>query len=199
MKNQNLVNLLSKVSLITSSIEDHVNRRFNRILLNNNSLFVSCSISPKNSNSSSAESGLTGSDVHINDVDSNDDLSDDGLDYSQKFSDNQVNNEPNDDTFIGKRSLYLDPLPMRVRFKIIFRLYKILEANVKLQSTIDKVLNKLEEFSNQFPESQMQLIVKLDDSQKALSDLKAKLQSSETSYKDDINELQMKIDNLEGL
>lgn len=110
MKNQNLVNLLSKVSLITSSIEDHVNRRFNRILVTNNSLFGSCSISPKNSNSSSAESGLTGGSsdmmMNINDVDSNDDdLSDDGLDYSQKFADNRVNNnnnnEPNDEAFIG--------------------------------------------------------------------------------------------------
>lgn len=109
MKNQNLVNLLSKVSLITSSIEDHVNRRFNRILLTNNSLFGSCSISPKNSNSSSAESGLTGGSsdmMNINDVDSNDDdLSDDGLDYSQKFADNRINNnnEPNDEAFIGNK------------------------------------------------------------------------------------------------
>lgn len=126
MKNQNLLDLLSKVSLITTSIEDHVNRRFNRILINNNSSMFSsvgttaaasangngsgggsCSISPKNSNSSSAESGLTGSDIVINDVDSNDDdLSDDGLDYSQKFADNQNsnanNNEPSDEAFIGK-------------------------------------------------------------------------------------------------
>lgn len=131
MKNQNLVDLLSKVSLITTSIEDHVNRRFNRILVNNNSMFAvtavgtaaaaaaasnaasggSCSISPKNSNSSSAESGLTGSSdiVNINDVDSNDDdLSDDGLDYSQKFADNQhsnQSNEPSDEAFIGLYTL----------------------------------------------------------------------------------------------
>lgn len=101
MKTQNLHNLLSKVSLITTSIEDHVNRRFNRILTSNNMVFANCSLSPKNSNSSSAESGLTGSDI-MNDVDSNDDLSDDGLDYSQKFSDNLLNNEFNDDVIIGK-------------------------------------------------------------------------------------------------
>lgn len=122
MKNQNMVNLLSKVSLITSSIEDHVNRRFNRILVGN-SLIASCSVSPKTSHSSSsAESGLTGGSSSAEmiamgnggnadcggggggGIDSNDDdLSDDGLDYSQKFCDhNQMNGaEFNDDVFIG--------------------------------------------------------------------------------------------------
>lgn len=111
-----------------------------------------------------------------NDIDSNDDLSDDGLDYSQKFADNPINSnstEPNDEAFI--------------------------EANVKLQSTIDKVLNKLEEFSNQFPESQVQLIMKLEESQKSQSELRAKFETVESHFKEDLSELQLKIDNLEGL
>lgn len=67
-----------------------------------------------------------------------------------------------------------------------------------MQSTIDKVLNKLEEFSNQFPESQVQLVMKLDESQKALAELKSKLETAEVTFNDELSQLQLKIDHQEG-
>lgn len=67
-----------------------------------------------------------------------------------------------------------------------------------MQSTIDKVLNKLEEFSNQFPESQVQLVMKLDESQRALAELKSKLETAEVTFNDELSQLQLKIDHQEG-
>lgn len=121
LKNQNLINLLSKVSLITTSIEDHINRRFNRILSNNN-LMVPALKSLKNSASSSAESGLTASET--NDADSNDDLSDDGLDYSQKFCDNLTSNELTDDAIIGNVLLTWTPDYFYRQFNPFIRIQK---------------------------------------------------------------------------
>lgn len=203
MKNQNLSNLLSKISLITSTIEDHVNRRFNRILVNNSTVFAGCLAitSPKNvgggTSSTSGESGLTGSSdmvantAHINDADSNDDdgLSDDGdLDYSQKFSggefahQNHHHHSPNDH---GSNEHLNDDM--------------FIEASVKLQTSIDKVMNKFEELSSQFPDAQVQLIMKLEETEKAYGELRAKLDAAEAESRERVEELQAKIDNLEGL
>ena len=205
MKNQNLSNLLSKISLITSTIEDHVNRRFNRILVNNSTVFAGCLAitSPKNvgggTSSTSGESGLTGSSdmvantAHINDADSNDDdgLSDDGdLDYSQKFSGGEFAHHnhhhnahsPNDH---GSSEHLNDDM--------------FIEASVKLQTSIDKVMNKFEELSSQFPDAQVQLIMKLEETEKAYAELRAKLDAAEAESRERVEELQAKIDNLEGL
>lgn len=101
MNNQNLLNLLSKTYLISTSIEDHINRRLNKILhanQTNEKREVSRGASPKSSTHlSSVESGLAGSD----DADSNEDISDEGLDISHRLYDNLVNNEYSDDTLIG--------------------------------------------------------------------------------------------------
>lgn len=61
------------------------------------------------------------------------------------------------------------------------------------------MLNKLEEFSSQFPESQVQLIMRLEESQKAFDDLKTKFETVEANLREENNELQTKIDNLEGI
>jgi hypothetical protein len=100
-----LVNVLSKKLLINSSIEDHINRRLARII---QSQHYSSNYNKQ------AQTGInnkqTTSRKHISscgelaseplDTDSNDEVSDEGLDISQRIGDN-LNTIETDDNLIG--------------------------------------------------------------------------------------------------
>ena len=147
--NQNLMSLLSKTLLISSSIDDHITRRLARILQAQNYPHEKRLDSPKvarNGASNSARLHNT-----LNEADSNEDLSDEGLDISQRLCDN-LNSENSDET--------------------------IVDANAKLQSSVDRVINMFEETNKQLCEShsiQNQLAEKLLESQKEVEDLQADL------------------------
>ena len=108
-----MVNVLSKKLLINSSIEDHINRRLARII---QSQHYSSSIKQTTNSSSSVQKDnnskkqTNGSRKHISscgelaseplDTDSNDEVSDEGLDISQRICDN-LNTIESDDNLIG--------------------------------------------------------------------------------------------------
>ncbi|RNA01314.1 A-kinase anchor 9-like [Brachionus plicatilis] len=174
--NQNLLSLLSKSILISVSLDEHIAKRLNKISQNQNADFNSGTDSPKSSNHlSSTESGLHRS-SGSSEIGSNEDISEEGLDTSQRIYETLANSDLTDETLI--------------------------DANLKVQSSIDKVLDKLEETSKQLTEShslQIQLAYRFEENQKMLDDYKNRCQNMESDYDERINEMQTRINNLEGL
>ena len=79
--------------------------------------------------------------------------------------------------------------------------YFNLDANLKLQANIDRVLNIFEETSRQLLESnsiQNQLADKLEECQQDLANFKVKYQNLEIDFEEKQNDALRKINNLEG-
>ena len=79
--------------------------------------------------------------------------------------------------------------------------YFNLDANLKLQANIDRVLNIFEETSRQLLESnsiQNQLADKLEECQQDLANFKVKYQNLEIDFDEKQNDALRKINNLEG-
>ena len=210
---QQLSTLVSKSLLISASIEEHINRRLARIINLNQldpSLFVNTTIS----NTSSLQlSALFGSKQHSkldttnqqqqqqqqqqqaavdslscclttgsgSDGDShNEDFSDEGLDTSQRIV--------CDNLLINLNDISVDDT--------------IVEANIRLQQCVDKVINLFEESSKQLIEAnnfQAQLVDKLEESQSELDSMRAKCGAMELEFNDKFSDLQKKLINFEGL
>ena len=106
-------------------------------------------------------------------TDSNEDLSDEGLDISQRLC---------SDRDLGSESVE--------------------DANIKLQATVDRILSMLEETSKQLAEShsvQSQLADKLLESQKDMDDLRRQLEQSQSEHEEKIGELTSQLRNCDGL
>ena len=77
----------------------------------------------------------------------------------------------------------------------------ILESNTKIKLTVDKVLDMFEDTSKQLVEShslQIQLAMKLEDNQKAQSELQTKYDNIEVEQNEMNSEFLNRINNLEG-
>ncbi len=181
---QNVAEMLNKAHLMSTSIEEYVNRRLNRMLQQQQQQHGKMTSkgsrigSPKNSaHLSSGESGVA--DSNQDPMDSNDDdLSDESLDTSQRcLLDHLVNQEfPTDET--------------------------ITETQIKIQSKIDRLFMIIEENSKQLIESnslQTQLESRLEENQKAFNDFKNKFQDMEFEYEEKLSEMQKQITNFESL
>ncbi|CAF0917327.1 unnamed protein product, partial [Brachionus calyciflorus] len=174
LNNQNLLSLLSKSFMICASLDDQISKRLNKI--NNNQNDGTGRVqSPKGSiHLSSTESGLHGS-SGSSEVGSNEDISEEGLDTSRMY-DSVINNDFTDEGLI--------------------------DTSLKVQASIDKVLNMLEETSKQLNESnslQIQLAYKFDENQRTLEDYKNRYQNLEFDYEEKLADLHKKMANLEGL
>lgn len=194
--NQNLLSLLSKSILISVSLDEHIAKRLSKISQNHNADFNSGTDSPKNSNHlSSTESGLHRS-SGSSEIGSNEDISEEGLDTSQRIYETLANSDLTDETLIGKFFLYNLNKNLNKKF------YLKKDANLKVQASIDKVLNKLEETSKKLVDShslQIQLAYRFEESQKMLEECRNRCQNLEFDFDERINEMQTKINNLEGL
>ena len=111
INNQNLISLLSKTFCISASIDEHINRRLNRILKSSQA-----NQPPQQSSSTSiylrATAGHDTSQAQsprgLSDGESNEDLSDEGLDLSQRICDSLASGQLNtselssDEAILGK-------------------------------------------------------------------------------------------------
>lgn len=167
------MSVLSKKLLINSSIEDHINKRLARIIQSPNYLSLN---GKQTSSSLSFKSKSSRNEPPNTDSDSNDEVSDEGLDMSQRIGDNLNNLEcASDDNLI--------------------------ESSVKLQSSIEKILNMFEDTSKQLAEShslQIQLANKLEENQKLLNDYKVRYQNLESDHVEIVEDFRNKLANYEG-
>lgn len=201
--NQNLVAALTKTLSNNSSIEEHINRRINLIIQSGQDLNFESTSSPRNrsfnNNDSLSNKNLSNRDSNsspstsIHDSHSTDQSSRGSSPASLKDIapsprlsasdqiDNQNENLPSD--------LEITP-------------ETILQSNLKIQSSVEKVLDMFEDTSKQLVEShflQNQLSTRLEESQKCYAELQSEYQLVETNYEQAQSELVNKINNLEGL
>jgi hypothetical protein len=133
--------------------------------------------SPSNTNTSASGKNSARSHGSLNEADSNEDLSDEGLDISQRMCDILSLENSADEAVI-------------------------IDTNVKLQSSIDRILSMFDETSKQLSTShsiQNQLADKLIESQKEVDDMKTQLANNTAEFEEKNQELLDKLRNFDGL
>lgn len=166
--------MLSKKLLINSSIEDHINKRLARIIQSQN--YSNLNGKQTNSVTSIKSKASSRNDSPNTDSDSNDEVSDEGLDRSQGICDNINTIDCSSDD-------------------------NLIESSAKLQLSIEKILNMFEDTSKQLAEShslQIQLANKLEENQKYLNDFKTRYQNLESDHLEIVDDLKNKVANYEG-
>jgi hypothetical protein len=188
LENQNLMSIVSKALLINSSVEDHINRRLNRIISPHQGEEEddkeTKSASSTATTTSTCEEDNDDKQKHCNDTHSdNESLSDEGLDISQR-----IVSESTTTTTTTALSTITDDT--------------IIEASVKLQGNIDKILNMFEETKKQLIESnslQIELADNFEMCKDQLDDLKMKYSKMEIEKDEQLTELKRSVVNYQGL